>query len=65
MLGFSNFLLVLISIILLLKMFAEMDRYFKLRVFILTLILSCLVFYCFVDGFTPLPPGFDCLPLEG
>ena len=65
MLDFSKFLLVLISVILLLKTFAEMDRYFKLRVFILTLILSCFAFYCFVDGFLPVPPGFDCLPLEG
>ena len=62
MLDPSNFLILLIGVILLLKMFAEMDRYLKLRVFILTLIVSCFLFYCFADSFTPPRPTFtDCV----
>lgn len=53
----------LIGLILLMKKFAEMDRYHTLRVLILTLIFSCIVFYFFVEyGFTLGTPAFDCQP---
>ena len=63
-----HFVTFLFGVILLLKRVAEMDRYHKLRVIVLTSILSCIAIYFFLAyGFTlGSPRPFDChISFEG
>ena len=57
----GNFVALLIGVVILVKKLAEMDRYFELRVLILTLLFGCFVLY-FYFTYSVDPAYYDCVP---